>query len=71
MTTNKDSNPPGRIHQPNRADRKQAHERLQGNRDADELNPRNDRGTGSERTQAQGRGLDADRGRDNERNRPG
>ena len=72
MTTNKDDNPKGRIHQPNRADRKQAHERLQaqGDKDADELNPRNDRGTGNERTQAQGRGLDADRGSDNERNRP-
>lgn len=72
MTMNKDSNPPGRIHQPNRPGRKQAHEHLQaqGEKDADELNPRNDRGTGNERTQAQGRGLDADRGGNNERNRP-
>lgn len=64
MTINKDSNPPGRIHKPNRADRKQAHEHLeaQGYKDADELNPRNDRGQGDERMQAQGRGNDPDRG---------
>jgi hypothetical protein len=64
MTTNKDSNPPKRIHQPNRGDAKQAHEHLdaQGYRNADELNPRNDRGQGNERRQAQGRGNDPDRG---------
>lgn len=64
MTTNKDSNPPGRVHQPHRADGKQAHEHLdaQGYKHADELNPRNDRGQGDERRQAQGRGNDPDRG---------
>lgn len=34
----------------------------QGWRDAEQLNPRNDRGQGSERSQAQGRGNDPDRG---------
>ncbi|MBW3551129.1 MAG: hypothetical protein KY442_10050 [Proteobacteria bacterium] len=65
MTTNKDSNPPGRTHQPNRPDRQpQAHERLQaqGYKDGEERNPRNDRGQGSERKQQQGRGNDPDRG---------
>lgn len=64
MTTDKNSNPPRRSHQPNRADRAlQAHERqqAQGYREGEDLNPRNDRGQGSENTQAQGRGNDPDR----------
>jgi hypothetical protein len=65
MTTNKDSNPPGRIHLSDRSDRQpQAHERLQaqGYKDAEDLDPQNNRGQGNERTQAQGRGNDPDRG---------
>jgi hypothetical protein len=64
MTTHKDSNPTGRTHRPDRTDRTQAHQHLdaQGYKDADELNPRNDRGQGDERRQAQGRGNDPDRG---------
>lgn len=64
MTTNRDDNPPGRISRPDRPDRKpQAHEleATQGYRDAEQLNPRNDRGQGQERTQQQGRGNDDDR----------
>lgn len=65
MTINKDSNPPRRISDPKRTDgQPQAHERLQdqGYKEGDELNPRNDRGQGDEREQAQGRGNDPDRG---------
>jgi hypothetical protein len=65
MTTNTNDNPPRRTSAPDRPDRKpQAHERLdaQGYRDAAELDPRDGRGQGTERTQAQGRGNDDDRG---------
>ena len=61
MTTNQDDNPPGRVSRPDRPDRQpQAHEiqDAQGDRDAEQLNPRDDRGQGSERTQSQGRGND-------------
>lgn len=65
MTTNKDSNPPKRTSVPDRPDGEpQAHERLdsRGYKTADQLNPRNDRGQGDEREQAQGRGNDPDKG---------
>lgn len=65
MTTDRNDNPRGRTSRPDRPDGKpQAHERQRaaGYRDGDELNPRNDRGQGSERSQSQGRGNDDDRG---------
>ncbi|CAA9334490.1 MAG: hypothetical protein AVDCRST_MAG71-1898 [uncultured Lysobacter sp.] len=65
MTTDKNDNPPARTGTPNRQKAQpQAHERLdaQGYKDAEELNPRNDLGQGSERAQGQGRGNDPDRG---------
>lgn len=64
MTTNKDDNPQGRTSRPDRADgQPQAFEREAARaKSGDERNPRNDRGQGSERTQAQGRGKDPDRG---------
>lgn len=65
MTTDRTDNPPGRVSRPDRTDAQpQAHERQQAGRyrNADELDPRNDRGQGSERTQSQGLGNDDDRG---------
>jgi hypothetical protein len=65
MTTNKDDNPPRRVHPPDRPGaQSQAHERQQAQRyrSGEDLNPRNDRGQGDETTQAQGRGNDPDRG---------
>lgn len=65
MTIDKDSNPPKRIHHPNRPDRKpQALERLrpEGYKSGEDQDPRDDRIQGSERRQKQGRGNDPDRG---------
>lgn len=63
MTIERDDNPPPRTRTPARADAApQAHERLEAG-DADALDPRDGRGQGSERTQAQGRGGDPERGR--------
>ena len=65
MTTNKNDNLPGRTSPAGRADGKpQAHvlQSTEGYRDGEQLDPRNDRGQGPERTQQQGRGGDADRG---------
>lgn len=61
MTTQRNDDPPGRTSRPGRPDaRSQAHELQspQAHRDAEQLNPRDDRGQGSEREQAQGRGND-------------
>lgn len=65
MTIDKDSNPSPRIHRPGQpGGQPQAHERLsaEGGRDGEDLDPRNDRGQGSERSESQGRGNDPDRG---------
>lgn len=61
MTTNRDDNPPRRIHRPGAP---QTREQLdaQRYREGDELDPRDDRGQGSERSESQGRGNDPDRG---------
>ncbi len=65
MTTDRNDNPPGRTSPAGRADGKpQAHglQSTHGYRDGEQLNTRDDRCQGPERTQQQGRGGDADRG---------
>lgn len=65
MTTNRDDNPPGRIHRPERMQATQPHEKQErgADRDARDLDPHDAAGQGSERSATQGRGNDPDRGR--------
>jgi hypothetical protein len=62
MTTNKDSNPPGVVHQPQltEGDRSGPQKNADRYREGEELDPRNTRGRGDKRTRAQGRGNDPD-----------